>query len=188
MASREQFETRDGRGPESDASENEYWSEQPPRLLADDATVELVDESLGESEVTVTQGDGWLSELTVRPSVECSWAGFDDAPDEVGATLLVSVDGESWSDPVATELLSVDGRTEGTATLAFDEAYDVIETTTLDAVDFEPAPRADRPRTRTLTLRLVVDLLDDAGTPVCGDVAVADRDVVVEAGTGELGD
>lgn len=150
--------------------------------------VTLADASLRESDVTVRQGDGWLAALEVRPRVECSWSGFDDAPAEVGATLLVRVDGESCFDPVATELLPIDGRSAGTTTLEFADAHDVVEATSLDAVDFEPPWRADRPRTRTLTLRLVVDLLDEEGIPLCGDVATTARDVVVEAGATEHAD
>ncbi|MFD1513531.1 hypothetical protein, partial [Halomarina rubra] len=177
MASREQFETRDGRGSESggDASEHRVGTAQRDGVesrAADGAVVALDDESLAESDLTVTQADGWLSELTVRPCVDCSWAGFDHPPDEVGATLLVGVDGESWTDPVATELLPVADHPAGETTLTFEGTYDVVETTTLDANDFEPAPRAERPRTRTLTLRLVVDLLDEDGRPLAGDVAV----------------
>ncbi|MFC5970591.1 hypothetical protein ACFPYI_04530 [Halomarina salina] len=180
MSSQEQFQTPLDREPRAAHDADTETEQQSPDAAG--RVVAVDDESLAESEVTVTQGDGWLASLTVRPRVECAWSGFDEAPSEVGATLLVRVDGETCFDPVATELLPLDEGIEGTTALEFDDAHDVVENTTLDAVDFEPPWRTDRPRTRTLTLRLVVDLLDDDGIPLCGDVATVERDVVVEAG------
>ena len=191
MSAREQFEARAERDSRSVSEASEIGVEREAERQFGEETgraVVLEDASLDESEVTVRQGGGWLAALEVRPSVECTWSGFDDVPAEVGATLLVRVDGESCFDPVATELLPIDGRAAGTTTLEFAAAHDVVETTSLDAVDFEPPWRADRPRTRTLTLRLVVDLLDDEGKPLCGDVATTECDVFVEAGDGERDD
>ena len=188
MNLKEQFEARS----EQQSDERETTANgdgdgaegHPPDASGRVVTVD--DASFAESDVTIRQGEGWLAALEVRPSVDCTWSGFGEAPTEVGATLLVRVDGESCFDPVATELLPLDGPREGATTIEFDDAHDVVENTTLDAIDFEPPWRAERPRTRTLTLRLVVDLLDDDGKPLCGDVATADYDVTVEAGPTEL--
>jgi hypothetical protein len=177
MASQEQFQTTTERSATTGSDELENRTDEG----ATGRTVELDDASLDESEVTVRQGDGWLAALEVEPRVECTWAGFEEPPAEVGATLMVSLDGETSFDPVATEIVAFDGLTAGSTTVSFGQSHDVVGNTTLDAVDFEPGPRATRPRTRTLTLHLVVDLLDEDGVPLCGDEATTEYEVVVEA-------
>jgi hypothetical protein len=179
MASQEQYGTY-GR-TESDADERP--TQPDGSAVGGDRPVAADDGSLAASDLTVRSGDGRLAALTVSPRVECTWSDLDPTPVEAGATLMVGIDGESGFDPVATELFDLDGfdgRTDGRATLSFDGSYDVVERTGLAAVDFEPPWRGERPRTRTLTLRLAVDLLDEAGTPVGGDVATTECEVVVE--------
>ncbi|MWG35634.1 hypothetical protein [Halomarina oriensis] len=176
MASQEQFEKSDERGASVETTQT---TERTHIETVTEPVVELDDASLGESDLTVTQGDGWLAALELRPRVDCAWDGFEDAPSEVGATLMVTLDDEVSMDPVATELLPFDGLRRGETTLEFDRSHDVVRNTSLDAVDFEPAPRATQSRVRTLTVHLVVDLLDETGVPVCGDEATTEVDVVV---------